>query len=158
MIVIVIVIIIIIVITITVTIIIIIISSSSSSSSVCIIIIIIIMLDLKVAPNLLTTVNLRIQILDFSGLDSSRILILRVGILISIVDFLESLSQAILVGIILAGRLGVRGIRKGGSGETSHFFREIPYGRDPGCRFGKLIRDSASKTRRTSFACAPLPY
>ena len=48
------------------------------------------------------------RIMDFRGLDSSIILILRGGILMSVGDFLESLSQAILVGIILVGRLGVR--------------------------------------------------
>ena len=46
---------------------------------------------------------------DFRGFDSSIILILRDGILISIGDFLDCLSQAILVGIILVGRLGVFG-------------------------------------------------
>ena len=45
--------------------------------------------------------------MDLRGFDSSRILMLRGGILMSIGNFLESLSQAILVGIILAGRLGV---------------------------------------------------
>ena len=38
--------------------------------------------------------------MDFRGFDSSIILILRVGIPTSIGDFPESLSQAILVGII----------------------------------------------------------
>ena len=51
--------------------------------------------------------NLRTEILDFRGLDSSRILMLRDGILMSIGKFLEMLSQGILVGIILVGRLGV---------------------------------------------------
>ena len=48
------------------------------------------------------TANLRTTILDFRGFDSIIILILRGGH-----DFLESLSQAILAGIILVGRLGV---------------------------------------------------
>ena len=52
--------------------------------------------------------NLRTNIIDFKGLDSSIILILRGGMLVSIEDFLGSLSQTILVGIILVGRLGVR--------------------------------------------------
>ena len=43
----------------------------------------------------------------FRGFDSSRILISRGGILMLIWNFLEILSQAILVGIILVGRLGV---------------------------------------------------
>ena len=54
------------------------------------------------------TANLRTKILDFGGFDSSRIFSLRVGILMSIGDFPESLSQAILVGIILVGRLGAQ--------------------------------------------------
>ena len=54
------------------------------------------------------TANLRTHILDFRGFDSSTILILRGGIPVSIGDFPESLSQTILVGIILVGRLGVR--------------------------------------------------
>ena len=55
------------------------------------------------------TANLRTKILDFRGLDSSRILILRSGILMSIGHFPEVLSQRILVGTILVGRLGVSG-------------------------------------------------
>ena len=45
--------------------------------------------------------------LDFRGFDSSRLLILRVGILMSIGNFPESLSQAMLVGTMSVGRLGV---------------------------------------------------
>ena len=60
------------------------------------------------AANLRTSTN----IVDFRGFDSSGILILRGGIVLStgsgsIGDFPESLSQQILVGIILVGRLGV---------------------------------------------------
>ena len=51
--------------------------------------------------------NLRTKILDFRGLDSSIILILRGGIPRPMGDFLESWSQAILAGIILVGRLSV---------------------------------------------------
>ena len=51
--------------------------------------------------------NLRTKIPDFRGVDSSIILIVRVGILMFIGNFPEVLSQAILVGIILVGRLGV---------------------------------------------------
>ena len=54
------------------------------------------------------TADLRTTILDFRGFDSSRVLNLRGGILRSIGDFPESLSQRILAGIILVGRLGVR--------------------------------------------------
>ena len=51
--------------------------------------------------------NLPTKVLDIRGLDSSRILMLRGGILSSIGDLPESLSQAILVGRLLVGRLGV---------------------------------------------------
>ena len=47
------------------------------------------------------------NIVDFRGFDSSAILIWRGGIPRSIGDFLESLSQAMLVGVMLVGRLGV---------------------------------------------------
>ena len=52
-------------------------------------------------------VNLPTKILDFRGFDSNILLILRGGILTSIGNFPESLSQAILAGMILVGRLGV---------------------------------------------------
>ena len=58
--------------------------------------------------SLLDTANLRAKILDFRGFDSSRIVILRGGILMSIGNFPESLSQAILAGRFSVGRLGVR--------------------------------------------------
>ena len=48
-------------------------------------------------------------VLDFRGFDSSRILISSEGILMSIGNFLEMLSQRILAGIISVGRLGVVG-------------------------------------------------
>ena len=51
--------------------------------------------------------SLPTKILEFRGSDSSIISILRGGILMSTGDFPEGLSQAILVGIILVGRLGV---------------------------------------------------
>ena len=51
--------------------------------------------------------NLPTKILDFRGFDSGIIFILRGGIPRPIGDFPESLSQAILVGIMLVGRLGV---------------------------------------------------
>ena len=44
------------------------------------------------------TANLRTKILDFRGFDSSIILILRGGILMSMGNSLESLSQAISAG------------------------------------------------------------
>ena len=45
--------------------------------------------------------------MGFGGFDSSIILIQRGGILMSLGDFPESLSQAMLVGVMLLGRLGV---------------------------------------------------
>ena len=54
-----------------------------------------------------STANLRTEILDFGGFDSSRVLTPRGGILMSIGNFPESLSRRILAGIILVGRLGV---------------------------------------------------
>ena len=47
------------------------------------------------------------SILDVRGFDSSIILILRGGILTPKGNFPESLSQAILAGMMLVGRLGV---------------------------------------------------
>ena len=54
-----------------------------------------------------STASLRTEILDFRGFDSGRILNSRGGILMSIGDFPEMLSQQIYVGIILVGRLGL---------------------------------------------------
>ena len=54
----------------------------------------------------LDTANLRTKIVDFRGFDSSIILILRGGIPRPMGSFPESLSQAILAGISLAGRIG----------------------------------------------------
>ena len=51
--------------------------------------------------------NLRTNIMDFRGFDSSIIFIIRGGIPRPMGDFPESLSQEILVGIMLVGRLGV---------------------------------------------------
>ena len=53
------------------------------------------------------TPNLPTNIVDFRGLDSSIILISRGGILMSRGDSPESLSQAMSVGTMLVGRLGV---------------------------------------------------
>ena len=49
--------------------------------------------------------NLRTKIPDFGGFDSSRALMSRVGIPRPIGNFPESLSQLILAGMILVGRL-----------------------------------------------------
>ena len=51
----------------------------------------------------------RSEILDFGGLVSSRVLTSRGGTLRSMGNFPETLSQRILAGIILVGRLGVLG-------------------------------------------------
>ena len=53
------------------------------------------------------TANLRTKIMDFRGSDSSIILISRGGILMSTGDFAVILSQRILSGRFLVGRLGV---------------------------------------------------
>ena len=47
------------------------------------------------------------NIVDFRGFDSIIILVLRGEILMSIGDFPESLSQAMLVGVMLVEKLGV---------------------------------------------------
>ena len=52
------------------------------------------------ATRAMDTANLRTKILDFRGFDSSRLFILRGGIVMLIGDFPESLSQQLLVGII----------------------------------------------------------
>ena len=54
-----------------------------------------------------STPNLPTNIMDFTGFDSSIILILRGGIPRPIGNFPDNLSQAILVGVMLVGRLGV---------------------------------------------------
>ena len=51
--------------------------------------------------------NLRTKIMDFRGFDPSIILMLRGGILMSTWNSPEMLSQGILIGILLVGRLGV---------------------------------------------------
>ena len=51
------------------------------------------------------------RIMDFRSFDSNRISILRGGILMSMGSFPEVLSQQILAGIILVGRLGVVPVR-----------------------------------------------
>ena len=51
--------------------------------------------------------NLPTNIVDFGGFDSSIILIKRGGILMSMGNVPESLSQVMLVGVMLVGRLGV---------------------------------------------------
>ena len=51
------------------------------------------------------TTNLRTDIMYIRGFDLNIVLILRGGILMPIGDFLEGLSQAILVGVMLVGRL-----------------------------------------------------
>ena len=53
------------------------------------------------------TPNLPTNIAGFRGFDSSVMLIPRVGIPRPTGDFPESLSQAILVGKMLVGRLGI---------------------------------------------------
>ena len=70
------------------------------------------------------TVNLRIKILDFRRLDSSRIL--RGGIIMSIGSLPEVSSQRIVVGIILVGRLGVHpGLRTAGRTSMPSLWGEL---------------------------------
>ena len=57
------------------------------------------------------TANLRTNIMDFRGFDSSIILSFRAGIPRPIGNSPESLSQAILAGIMLVGELGVCRVR-----------------------------------------------
>ena len=51
------------------------------------------------------TANLRAKTLDFRGFDSIRVVIPRVGILTSMGNFPEILSQTVLAGVVLVGRL-----------------------------------------------------
>ena len=53
------------------------------------------------------TPNLPTNIVDFRGFGSNIILILMAGIPRPMGDFPESLTQAMLVGVMLVGRLGV---------------------------------------------------
>ena len=62
---------------------------------------------LQRAKACLLTPNLPTKIVDLGGFDSSVMSLLRGRIPRPIGDFPESLSQAMLVGIMLAGRLGV---------------------------------------------------
>ena len=77
------------------------------SSVTIIIIIIIVIISISHIIPIITTANLRTNIVGFRGFDSSVILILRGGILMSIGYLPESFSQAMLVGVMLVGKLGV---------------------------------------------------
>ena len=68
-------------------------------------------MQLPARPCFGLTANLRTKIMDFRGFDSSAILILRGGIPRPIGSLPESLRQAILVWIILVGRLDVDALR-----------------------------------------------
>ena len=63
-------------------------------------------------PRRAGTANPPTTIVDFIGFHANIILILRSGILTSMRDFPKSLSQAMLVGVMLAGGLGVAGVSK----------------------------------------------
>ena len=74
--------------------------------------------------------NLCAKTLDFRGLDSNRILCFRDWILRPIGNFTESLSQGILVGIIVVGRYGIRPTSLPGSSSLQSLaskFRETPF-------------------------------
>ena len=57
--------------------------------------------------------------MDFRGFDSSIIFILRGGILMSIGEFSEDLSQAMLLGMMSVGRLGVHARERGREREAA---------------------------------------
>ena len=86
--------------------------------------------------------NLRTKTLDFRGFDSSIVLILRGGIIMSIGRFPESLSQAILAGIISVGRLGAAALDCAIDGS------------DIRCARGARSRDSIA-TARTATSVSP---
>ena len=71
------------------------------------IIIIVVVVVVVVAEAAGCTPNLPTNIVDFGGFDSSIIFISRGGIPRSTGNFPESLSQAMLVGTMIVGRLGV---------------------------------------------------
>ena len=71
------------------------------------IIIVIIVITIIIVITVIVTVNLPTNIVGFRGFDSNIILIIRGGISRPIGNCPESLSQAMLVGIMLVGRLGV---------------------------------------------------
>ena len=62
--------------------------------------------------------------MDFRGFDSSSILILRVGILMSVGNFQDYLSQAILVGIMLVPMEIGRSRERGASMRREHLHGE----------------------------------
>ena len=62
-------------------------------------------------------------IMDFRGFDSSISLILRGGILVSIGNFPESSSPAMLVGLMLVGGLGASHHRAGQKITTDYTFK-----------------------------------
>ena len=72
-----------------------------------IIVIVIIIIIIISSSSIIIKRSLPTNIVDFGELDSSTLLIVRVGIPRPIGDFPESLTQAMLVGIMLVGRLGV---------------------------------------------------
>ena len=66
----------------------------------------------------MATANLRTNVMDFRGFESSIILILRGDIPRPIGNFPQSLSQAMLVGIMLVGRSGVHALQSAGHVEV----------------------------------------
>ena len=77
------------------------------------------------------TANLLFKTLDLRGFDSSRILILRGGILMSIGGYPEIMNQQILAGIILVGRLGILLVQRFGSGKIRKELLPWMYDRAP---------------------------
>ena len=74
----------------------------------------------------LGTPNLPTNIVGFRGFDSSIILNLRGGIPRPIGDFPESLRQAMAVGVMLVGRLGVADPGNSGCTRSFRMFRPMP--------------------------------
>ena len=84
--------------------------------------------------------NLRTKILAFRGFDASRILSWRVGIPKPIGNFPEDLSQAILVGIILVGRLGLSENTSKTTIGSKISSCQTPVGLSTCSRFGRALR------------------
>ena len=86
--------------------------------------------------------NLRTKIVDFRGFDSSIISSSRGGILRSTGNFPESLSQQILVGMILVGRLAVFNTKL--TGTCCSYFLDSR-GSPGNCESTSLSRDNLSR-------------
>ena len=96
--------------------------------------------------------NFPTNIVDFRGFDSSLILIVRGGIPRPKGSFLESLSQAMLAGVMLVGRLGVArvcGSRSRSPLQTSSHSRLA----GPGCVSERRFPTSEDSDRLYVYMC-----